>query len=95
MLVRIQVNRRLMGDEFAFQDLALAASSILVPAALIASTIAFWGFAAELNWTNEFFISQGFLSHWQIWLASAGVLLGFARLLKGYAEPDKGMAADQ
>ena len=95
MLVPIQVNRQFMSDEFGFQDVALAASSLLIPAALIAFTISFWGFAAELNWTNEFFISTGFLSHWQIWMASAGVLLGFARLLKGYAEPEKGMAADQ
>jgi hypothetical protein len=63
------------------QALALALASLLTPAALLAFTMAFWRMAADLHWTGEFFISDGILSHWQTWLAGAGILLGAASLL--------------
>lgn len=42
---------------------------LLKPASLAAFVLAFWRFAADLNWTSDFLISDGVLSHWQIWTA--------------------------
>jgi len=52
-----------------------------MPAALLAFTMAVWRIAADLHWTGDFFISSGILSHWQVWLVAAAVLLLGASLL--------------
>jgi hypothetical protein len=46
-------------------------SYLLTPVALVAYMLAFWRLGADLNWMGEFFISQGLLSRWQVWLALA------------------------
>jgi hypothetical protein len=46
--------------------------ALLLPAiAAIALALAGWRLAADLRWTNSFFIGTGFLSHWQVWCAIA------------------------
>lgn len=44
-------------------------AALLQPAAVMAGVLAFWRFSADLQWTSEFAISNGLLSHWQVWLA--------------------------
>lgn len=44
---------------------------LLKPVALLAYVLSAWRLGADLNWTGEFFISRGLLSHWQVWLALA------------------------
>jgi hypothetical protein len=44
---------------------------LLKPVALLAYVLAGWRLGADMNWTGEFFISKGLLSHWQVWLALA------------------------
>jgi hypothetical protein len=46
-------------------------SYLMTPVALVAYALAFWRLGADLNWMGEFFISQGLLSRWQVWLALA------------------------
>jgi hypothetical protein len=46
-------------------------SYLLTPVALVAYMLAFWRIGADLNWMGEFFVSQGLLSRWQVWLALA------------------------
>jgi hypothetical protein len=46
-------------------------SYLMTPVALVAYVLAFWRLGADLNWLGEFFISQGLLSRWQVWLALA------------------------
>src|SRR5579863_4152098 len=71
MVVRIRLareggNRREPSQsQTAFAVLA----ALLQPAAVMAGVLAFWRFGADLQWTSEFAISSGFLSHWQVWLA--------------------------
>lgn len=72
---------------------ALAIGSFLTPLALVAFTISFWGFAAEFRWTSRFFITVGLLSHWQIWLALAGLFLLLARLLSSYGSREETLAS--
>lgn len=47
---------------------------LLTPAALIALVFAVWRFTADLGWTEAFVISDGFFSHWQVWMALAVAL---------------------
>jgi hypothetical protein len=67
--------------------IALAAASLLTPAAVVAFAFAFWRIAADLNYTASFAIPSGFFSHWQVWLAGAIVLQLCSRVLNRYAKP--------
>jgi hypothetical protein len=62
----------------------LAAATFLAPAALGAFTMGCWRIAADLRWTNTFLISNGLFSHWQVWLASAALLLVSVSALDRY-----------
>jgi hypothetical protein len=44
---------------------------LLTPVAAAAGALAAWRFGVEAGWTNTFFITQGFWSHWQVWCAFA------------------------
>ena len=44
---------------------------LMTPFALTGYVLAFWRLGADLNWLGEFFITQGLLSRWQVWLAIA------------------------
>jgi hypothetical protein len=44
---------------------------LLTPVALSGYVLAAWRFGSDVGWTDEFFISRGLLSHWQVWLAMA------------------------
>ena len=48
--------------------------AFLTPAAVIAGVLGAWRLSSDLGWTDEFFISKGLLSHWQVWFALAGLL---------------------
>ena len=41
---------------------------LLTPMAVAAGTLAAWRFGVDAGWTRTFFIADGFLSHWQVWL---------------------------
>jgi hypothetical protein len=68
------------------QRLALAAASLLTPAAALTAVLALWRIAADLNWAGSFAISAGFFSHWQVWLGAAALLQFCARILNRYAK---------
>jgi hypothetical protein len=83
MLVRVRWSTSKSSTVLKHQ-LALAVGSLLTPLALLSFTVSFWGFAAEFRWASGFFITAGMFSHWQVWLALAGVFLLLARLLGTY-----------
>lgn len=63
---------------------------LLTPVALIGYVLAAWRFGADMGWTEEFFISRGLLSHWQVWLAlSVGM-----QLSAGYLDRMRSTASD-
>ena len=64
----MQVNRRTK------HQVARAIGALLTPAAVMACALGFWRVAADLRWTSNFAISNGFFSHWQVWMAGAAVL---------------------
>src|ERR1700686_4565863 len=45
--------------------------ALLSPAAVVALVLGLWRVSADLGWTEEFLISDGFFSHWQVWIALA------------------------
>jgi hypothetical protein len=44
---------------------------LLTPVAATAGALAAWRFGSEAGWTSTFFVTHGFLSHWQVWCAFA------------------------
>ncbi|MFY9726048.1 MAG: hypothetical protein WB579_04525 [Bryobacteraceae bacterium] len=67
---------------------ALAVSALLTPAAFLASVLALWRIAADLNWTGKFAITSGMFSHWQVWMVLAVLLQACSRLLARYGKRD-------
>ena len=44
-------------------------SFLLKPTAVVAFVLGCWRFCADLGWTQNFMISGGLFSHWQVWIA--------------------------
>lgn len=87
MIVRIRYPRLRPLPKVEWRQTALTIAALLTPCALIAFTMAFWIFASEMQWTVGFFIRYGLLSRWEIWLATAAVLLLLAKLLDRLSQP--------
>ena len=62
-------------------DAALAVSALLTPVAVIALVFGMWRFGTDIGWTEDFVISNGLFSHWQIWIALAIALQALASML--------------
>ena len=86
MEIRIRIRWTKPGETYRRQKqlIALSVATMLAPAALTAFTMAFWRVAADMRWTSAFVISSGLFSHWQVWLATAAILLLFASALNRY-----------
>src|SRR5258708_3675895 len=52
-------------------DAALAVSAFLTPVAVIALAFGLWRLGMDVGWTEDFIISNGLFSHWQVWIALA------------------------
>jgi len=70
--------------------MALAVSALLTPGAFLASVLALWRIAADLNVTGKFAIASGMFSHWQVWMAIAVLLQVCSRMLARYGKRDEG-----
>jgi hypothetical protein len=86
MVVRIRFAKgpRLRIRRNGNRKIAIAAGALLTPAALIASVLAAWRIAADLNVANRFAIPSGLFSHWQVWLGAAIGLQLCSRMLNRY-----------
>ncbi|WP_180540275.1 hypothetical protein [Nevskia soli] len=47
---------------------ALMAGGLFTLAAVACLTLAAWRLTSDLGWTGEFAITEGLLSHWQVWM---------------------------
>jgi hypothetical protein len=65
----------------------------LNPMALVSYVLALWRLGADLNWLGEFFIHQGILSRWQVWLAIAIATHLVANHLNRIDSPDDSVAS--
>ena len=66
------------------RNLAAAFAALVTPAALMACALGLWRLGADLGFTSDFAISKGIFSHWQVWLAIAGILQLAAASLNQY-----------
>ena len=73
LLPRMVVRVKLRGFPEAPRQFGQLAAYLLTPVALAGYVLAFWRIGADLNWFGEFFVSNGLLSRWQVW-----ILLGAA-----------------
>ncbi len=71
------------------RQLAPVVSSLMTPVALVGYMLAFWRIGADLNFAGEFFITQGLLSRWQVWLALAILTQAAARELNRFGHAQK------
>jgi hypothetical protein len=71
MVVRIRFPKGYRREQRAGKNahLAAMAAGLMAMAAVSCLLLAAWRLTADLNWTDEFVISTGFFSHWQVWLA--------------------------
>ena len=88
MLVKIRLQR---GPTVRYRPggrrrLALAFAAFLHPAALMAAALAGWRLTADIGWAGDFPFSSGMLSHWQVWIGAAAVLVFTARILNRYGQ---------
>ena len=87
--MRVRVRVRLgpvMGKGVARnREFASLAAALLTPAAALSLVLGVWRLCADLKWTGEFVISRGLFSHWQVWIAMAGLLQTCASVLNRYA----------
>jgi hypothetical protein len=74
------------------RELASMLAALLTPSAAMAFVLGAWRLGADLKWTGEFAISRGLFSHWQVWIAMAGLLQTCASLLNRYARGGRGEA---
>jgi hypothetical protein len=44
---------------------------LLTPASMLALVFGLWRVSADLGWTEDFVITSGLFSHWQVWIALA------------------------
>jgi hypothetical protein len=88
MVVRIRFARgpKLDPEKRKSHPIAVAVASLLTPAAVMASALALWRVAADLNWASSFAIPSGPFSYWQFWLGAAIALQGCSHLLNRYAK---------
>lgn len=90
MVVRIRFGRgpRVERKPHKNRRAALALGALLTPAAFMACALGVWRIAADLKWAGDFAIHSGLFSHWQVWIASAGLLHLCSRVLNHYGRGD-------
>ena len=94
MLVRIRFSRHRVGrNSGKVRRVAQGVAALLSPAAALAAVLALWRVASDLNWAGRFAITEGLLSHWQVWLGFAILLQFCARVLARYAKTEQKAAS--
>jgi hypothetical protein len=86
--IRFQRGRRVRQKRRKNQHVALALASLLTPGAVMACVLACWRLTADFKVTNQFPITHGLFSHWQVWVTAASVLQLCAVVLNRYGNPE-------
>jgi hypothetical protein len=66
--------------------IATLAASLLTMVSLSCAALGLWRVGADLNWAGGFVFSDGFLSHWQVWIGIAAAVQYVAWRLTRYAK---------
>ncbi len=81
--IRVRVEREVVKR---LARLSSATAALLTPAAAMAFGLGLWRIGADLKWAGEFVIERGVFSHWQVWIALAGLLWICAAILNHYGK---------
>jgi hypothetical protein len=74
--------------QIPYREMVRLLPFFLTPTALIAGIMAAWRYGADAGWTDEFAVSGGLLSHWQVWLGIAvGIQWAAVRLNSAKGAP--------
>jgi len=65
--------------------LAMLGSSFLTLTAITGASLGLWRLGFDLNYAGAFFIEDGLLSHWQVWIAAAVLVQYLSWQLSRYA----------
>jgi len=86
MVVRIRLTTgpRVAQRQRKNKHVALALASLLTPLTVMTYVLAFWRLTADFKVTGLFPITEGFFSHWQVWMGTAALLQLFAIFLNRY-----------
>jgi hypothetical protein len=90
MVVRIRFGKgsKVLRARRKNRRVAMAFATFLTPAAVMAAALGIWRVAADPHWTRDFAIRQGLFSHWQVWLAFAGLLQTGSYFLNRYGRAE-------
>ncbi len=88
--IRLRLSPRLRKRLARNREVASVAAALLTPAAAMALVLGVWRLGSDLNWTGQFAISRGLFSHWQVWIAMAGLLETCASILDRYGRGGDG-----
>jgi len=91
MIVRIRLKRNRVeapapepapGSEMVtWQEMAGGLAALLSPAAAVCFALAFWRLGQDMGFAHNFFVTEGPLSHWQVWFVLASGLLATGQWL--------------
>jgi hypothetical protein len=89
MLVKVRLprgaaSRRIDGKHAPFLS---GLSGLVMLLAFSCLMLAVWRLTSDLGWTQEFVISDGFLSHWQVWMALTIAIGAVGMRLNKFSQP--------
>lgn len=89
MLVRIRLPRGAdtSRNKRRIAPFTFIAAGLLRMTAVLCLMLALWRLTSDLGWTGEFFISDGFFSHWQVWLGITFVVSMLSFRLQRFSRP--------
>ncbi len=62
-------------------------AGLLRMTAVLCLMLALWRLTSDLGWTGEFFINDGFFSHWQVWLGLTFAVSMLSFRLQRFSRP--------
>lgn len=87
MVVRIRFGRGpvVMRRKGKNSRIATLAASLLTMVSISCASLGLWRLGTDLDWAGGFVFSQGFLSHWQVWIGAAAAVQYASWRLSRYA----------
>jgi len=70
--------------------------ALITPSAVLALVFGLWRLSSDLGWTENFPVTSGFFSHWQVWIALAiGLKFGGSALAAKMTPAENSSAPNQ
>jgi hypothetical protein len=88
MVVRIRFGRGPVVSQRPGKNsrLATLTASLLTLVSISCGSLAAWRIGKDLDWAGDFVFSNGFLSHWQVWMGAAIIVQYLGWRLSRYAK---------